>query len=64
MSPLPAVRPWLRPLRLSEPNRPRTPRHEPERADDTDNLRREAAERHHEARFAAMDAADRSGPTR
>ena len=64
MSPLPAVRPWLKPLRLSETNRPRIPTSVEEPADDTDNLRREAAERHHEARFAAMDRADRSGPSR
>lgn len=64
MTPIPAVRPWLKPLRITDPNRPRIPRHEPEPADDTDNLRAEEREARQEARFAALDRADRSGPTR
>lgn len=64
MSRLPAVRPWLKPLRQSETNSPRIPRQESESADDTDNLRGEERERRHEARFAALDYSDRSGPPR
>ena len=64
MSRLPTVRPWLKPLRLSETNRPRITRQESESADDPDNLRAEAAEIRRAQRFAALDRADRSGPTR
>lgn len=64
MSRTPEVGPWLKPLRITVPSRPRIPSATDATADDPDNLRAEEREARQEARFAALDRADRSGPTR